>query len=165
LRIAAGTVVAMDYTLTGDDGAVLDSSEGRGPLEYLHGHGNIVVGLERALDGLQAGDEITADVAPEHGYGVHDDDHVMRVAWAQLPPEMQPAVGMQVGVRDEQGNAVSMWIAEVDAAGIVLDGNHPLAGKTLHFAVTVRGVRQATAEELSHGHPHGPDGHGHDHGH
>ncbi len=161
MPIAHGHIVAIDYTLTDDAGAILDTSDGRPPLQYLHGHGNIVPGLEAALDGAEVGAAMKVDVAPEEGYGTHDPGRIARIGREQLPPDLEPKVGMQLGAQGPDGETFPLWIVEVHDDAVVMDGNHPLAGQTLHFQVTVRGIREATAAELHHGHPHGPGGHPH----
>lgn len=159
MKIAKDSVVAIDYTLKDDDGEVVDTSVGQDPLHYLHGHGNIVTGLELALEGKEAGAHVDAKIAPKDGYGERDDKRVMKVERSALPPEMKPEIGMQVAAEGPQGQVVPLWITEVNDKGVTLDGNHPMAGKTLHFSVDIKSVRQATAEELQHGHVHGPGGH------
>ncbi len=161
MKIAANTVVSIDYVLRDDEGDVVDSSEGEEPLAYIHGHEQIVPGLERALDGRVKGDTVDAKIEPKDGYGERDDKRILRITRDELPPGMKPAIGMEVGAEDEDGEHIPFWITEVRDKEIVLDGNHPLAGKTLHFAVKIVDVRAATKEELSHGHVHGTGGHHH----
>jgi FKBP-type peptidyl-prolyl cis-trans isomerase SlyD len=159
MNIAKNSVVKIDYTLKDDDGDVIDSSEGGEPLEYLHGHSQIVTGLERALEGKASGDKVSVAVAPADGYGNVEPNKVMDVPRQNLPKELEPEVGMQLAAEDQNGHRVPVWITKVGKDSVTLDGNHPLAGKTLHFEVQVRGVRSATKEELKHGHAHGPGGH------
>src|SRR5262245_57838957 len=147
MKVAKNTVVSIDYTLTADDGEVLDSSKGQDPLQYLHGHGQIVAGLERALEGKDAGESLKVDVSPKDGYGERDAKKVMQVVRAKLPKDLDPEVGMQLGGQDNHGNVIPLWITNVTEAEVTLDGNHPLAGQTLHFAVEVKSVRAATEEE------------------
>lgn len=161
MQIAADTVVAIDYTLKSDDGEVLDSSDGHGPLVYLHGHSNIVEGLEAALAGHVPGDDIAVTVPPEKGYGVQDAGLVFEVPKEQLPPEIAPMRGMPLAMNGKDGGTVPVRIKAVKLKTVEVDANHELAGVTLHFAVTVRNVRKATAEELQHGHAHGEGGHHH----
>ena len=165
MQIARNTVVAMDYTLTNDEGEVLDTSEGRGLLEYLHGAGNIIPGLEAALEGQTVGASLKVTVAPAEAYGEHDPSKMQAVPRSALPPGMDVQVGMQLMARGPDGQSIPLWVVQVEDQGILVDGNHPLAGETLHFAVEIRAIRAASSEEVAHGHPHGPDGHGHDHGH
>lgn len=159
VKVAANTVVSIEYTLRDEAGEVLDQSKGE-PLAYLHGHGNIVPGLEKALEGLEAGAETKALVAPEDGYGEHSDKKVMQIKRAQLSDEMEPQVGMMLHAETPEG-PVPLWITKVEGDEVTVDGNHPLAGKPLAFEVKVVEVRAAAEEELSHGHVHGVGGHAH----
>lgn len=159
--ITAGKVVSIHYTLTDDDGEVLDSSKGRAPLDYLHGASNIVPGLESGLAGRHVGEAFVVDVKPEEGYGVHDPRGVQRVPRQAFPDDIDLEPGMQFSAEDQRGGQTTIWIVGVESDQIVIDMNHPLAGKTLHFQVSIAGVRDATQEEVSHGHPHGPHGHHH----
>lgn len=165
MQIAKDSVVSIDYTLRNDDGEILDTSSGREPLTYLHGSGNIIPGLENELTGKVVGDSLYVKVAPENGYGLHDPERVQNVPRTAFPKNMVPQVGMQLMARDPAGNAFPLWIVGVEADSVVVDGNHPLAGQTLHFQVEVKEIRAASEEELSHGHVHGPHGHGHEHDH
>ncbi len=150
--IAADSVVSIHYKLTLDDGNVVDSSEGRDPLCYLHGHGNIVVGLEEALTGQAVGAELNVTVSPEHGYGVPR---------GAFPPDAQLSEGLSFQARDEAGRPLMGTITKLAGDEVTVDFNHPLAGQTLHFEVSITEVRTATEEEISHGHVHGPGGHHH----
>jgi FKBP-type peptidyl-prolyl cis-trans isomerase SlyD len=161
MKVEKGSVVSVDYELHLGDGKVVDASGEGQPMSYIHGEGQIVPGLERALEGLSAGDARQVVVAPEDGYGDHDPRGLQEVPKNAFPTDMEPAVGMELMAQGPNGEAVPFTIREVKPEAIVIDLNHPLAGKTLHFDVTVRGVRAATAEELEHGHVHGPDGHDH----
>ena len=160
MQIANKTVVHIDYTLTDDTGEVLDTSKGAEPLMYMHGSGNLIPGLEKALDGKQAGDEFKVSIAPEDAYGLRDEDNMEEVPIDAFQGDEELAVGMQVEVQHDHGTHV-MTIAAIGAESLTLDANHPLAGETLHFDVKVIDVRAATAEELQHGHAHGGDGHHH----
>lgn len=153
MRIAENTVVAIDYTLSDDDGKVLDSSDGREPLSYLHGAGAIIPGLERELDGKAVGDELQVAIAPEDGYGQRNDALRQQVAREQFVGVDNLAVGMQFQVQTNNGPTV-ITVVEIGDEIVTVDANHPLAGVTLNFAVTVREVREATAEEIEHGHVH-----------
>ena len=163
--IADGKVVHFHYTLKNQAGEVLDSSAGREPMPYLHGAGNIVPGLERQLAGLKVGDTVDATVEPEEGYGTVDDNWPQQVPRDAFPGDIEIQAGMQFFAQSPDGGHFPVWIARVDDDSVWVDGNHPLAGETLYFAVEIVEIRDATAEEQAHGHPHGPDGHGHDHGH
>ena len=160
MRIAENTVVAIDYTLTDDDGQVLDTSEGRGPLSYLHGRGGIIPGLERALHDKQVGDRLVVAVPPEEGYGERNEALRQDVPRGQFAEIEDLELGMQFKVDTNAGPLV-ITIVEIAEDVITIDGNHSLAGVNLNFAVTVRDVRTATEDELAHGHVHGPGGHSH----
>ena len=134
--------VAMNYTLT-VDGKVVDSSEGREPLHYVHGSGQIIPGLEQALIGLKAGDSKEVTVAPEQGYGMTDPSAIVEVPKTQLPPNVTPTVGMTLRGQTPEGEGFSATIKEVRPDSVLLDLNHPLAGKTLHFKVTITDVKPA----------------------
>jgi FKBP-type peptidyl-prolyl cis-trans isomerase SlyD len=161
MKIASGSVVGIDYSLHLGDGRVVDQSEPGDPLTYLHGEGQIVPGLESALEGLGVGDSKQVVVAPTEGYGDHDPRGVQEVPRGAFPPDFQPEAGMELTAEGPSGEPVPFAVREVKADSVVIDLNHPLAGKTLHFDVTVREVRAATPEEVAHGHAHGPDGHHH----
>ena len=157
MKIVEDAVVSLDFSLTDDDGEVIDSSEGE-PLAYLHGHGQLVPGLERALDGRAQGDAFAITVAPEDGYGAYEPDLILTVERHELPQEMAPEVGMELTYEGPDDEPVMMWVMEVADSFVRLDGNHPLAGQTLHFKLEVRRVRAATAEEIEHGHAHDDEG-------
>jgi FKBP-type peptidyl-prolyl cis-trans isomerase SlyD len=163
MKIAKGNVVGIDYSLHLGDGQVVDASDPGDPLTYLHGEGQIVPGLESALEGLESGAQKQVVVAPAEGYGEHDPRGIQQVPRAAFPPGFEPQVGMELTAEGPNGDPVPFAIREVKPDSITIDLNHPLAGKTLHFDVTVREVRAASAEEIEHGHAHGPDGHGHGH--
>jgi FKBP-type peptidyl-prolyl cis-trans isomerase SlyD len=159
MRIAKHAVVSIDYTLTDAAGAVLDSSEGREPLAYIHGTGSIVVGLEEALEGKDKGASLKVSVPPAKGYGERDASLSQKVPRAMFDVEKVEA-GMRFHAQAEHGMHV-VTVTAVDAESVTVDANHPLAGQTLNFEVKVVDVRAATEQELSHGHVHGA--HGHDH--
>ncbi|HEY6101551.1 MAG TPA: peptidylprolyl isomerase [Anaeromyxobacter sp.] len=161
MKIANGTVVGIDYSLHLGDGQVVDASAPGDPLTYLHGEGQIVPGLETALEGLDVGDTKQVVVAPAQGYGEHDPRGVQEVPRGAFPPGFEPKVGMELTAEGQNGEPVPFAIREVKLDNVVIDLNHPLAGKTLHFDVTVREVRAATPEEITHGHAHGAGGHEH----
>jgi FKBP-type peptidyl-prolyl cis-trans isomerase SlyD len=160
LLVADGNVVTIRYTLTVEDGSVVDQS-GDEPLSYLHGADNIVPGLERELAGKKIGDKLTAVVAPEDGYGERDEDPPQRVPKAAFPPGVPLEVGMDFLTETPDGEVAPVWVVAVESESVLIDQNHPLAGETLTFDVEVVGIRSATSEEIDHGHPHGPDGHHH----
>ena len=160
MHIEKNRVVTFNYTLRDDQGAVIDTSNGRAPLIYLHGKGNIIPGLERALVGKAVGDKLDVTVAPEQGYGPRDERLVQIVTRAKFGDVANLAPGMQVRASGPQG-ARLVTVVRVDRDFVTVDGNHPLAGRTLHFSVEVAAVRKATHEEITHGHVHGPGGHHH----
>jgi len=152
-------VVTMDYELI-VDGELIDSSEEDGPIEFLQGYENIVIGLERALYGHKVGDSISVTVSPEDGYGEYDEEAVIEVPRDEFPDDFTPEPGMELEVRDEEDETHEATILDVTDEVVVLDFNHPLAGETLQFHVTITGLRAATSEELEHGHVH-EAGHSH----
>lgn len=160
LQIAADSVVLIHYTLKDDSGAVLDSSEGGEPLAYIQGHGNLVSGLEKALEGKRGGNTLTVTVPPAEGYGTRDESLVQRVSKRSLRGSGEIRKGMQFQARTDDGMRL-FTVTAVIGDMVSLDGNHPLADRTLHFDVQVVSVREATAEELEHGHVHGAGGHHH----
>jgi FKBP-type peptidyl-prolyl cis-trans isomerase SlyD len=162
MPITAQQVVSIEYTLTDDSGTTLDSSDGRAPLSYLHGANNIVEGLERALEGLDVGANVEVTVTPAQGYGEYDATLAQNVAIRKLnvPNGTRAQVGARVGLKTNAGWK-PVFIKAIKGDYAQVDGNHPLAGKTLHFKVKVVGLRAPTSEELAHGHVHGPGGHGH----
>ena len=160
MEITKDAVVTIDYRLHLGDGKYIEESEQDDPLVYLHGYEEIVPGLEKALEGKKAGDSLKAQVSPEDGYGEYDEDSVEEVPREEFPADLELEAGGIVTATDDEGDEVEFLVKEVRPKTVVVDFNHPLAGKTLHFEVTVREVRAATAEELEHGHAHTP---GHEH--
>jgi FKBP-type peptidyl-prolyl cis-trans isomerase SlyD len=160
MQISNGKVVSIDYTLTDGDKHVIDSSEGGDPLTYLHGVGQLIPGLEKHLDGKVSGDALQVTVEPADGYGVRDDEKINVVPRKAIQGVGDLTVGMQLQASNGHGHQV-VTITKIDGDDVTIDANHPLAGATLHFDVTVREVRDATEEELDHGHVHGPGGHHH----
>ena len=160
MEITADRVVTIHYTLEDDNGTILDSSTGGAPLAYIQGHGNLVAGLEKALEGKEDGNSLRVSVAPAEGYGVRDEALIQRVPKRTLQGAGEIKKGMQFQARTADGMRL-FTVAAVAGDMVTLDGNHPLADQTLHFDVNVVGVREATAEELEHGHVHGAGGHHH----
>jgi FKBP-type peptidyl-prolyl cis-trans isomerase SlyD len=158
MAISRDSVVTIHYTLKDDAGQVIDSSSAGEPLAYLHGHGNLIPGLERELTGRNVGDRLSVKVSPAEGYGNYDERLVQRVPRQALRGVKDVKAGMRLHAQTEEGPR-SLTVTEVSGESVTLDGNHPLAGKNLNFDVRVEGVRQATEEELAHGHVHGPGSH------
>jgi FKBP-type peptidyl-prolyl cis-trans isomerase SlyD len=160
MTIADESVVSFHFTLKDDKGEVLETSTGSEPLTYLHGFGNIVPGLEAALEGKSQGDRFQVTLPPEQAYGRRDDKLIQRIPKNQFPDPDKLTVGMQFQINGPDG-AMILSVIEVTDSDVVVDGNPELAGQTLHFDIEVTDVRAASAEELEHGHVHGPGGHHH----
>jgi FKBP-type peptidyl-prolyl cis-trans isomerase SlyD len=160
MSITQDQVVSIRYTLKDDAGEVIDSSAGGEPLAYLHGHGNLVPGLERELSGKRAGDKLQVRLPPADGYGGYDPQLVQQVPRRSLQGVGNVRVGMRLQTRTGK-DARAVTVTRIAGDMVTLDGNHPLAGKHLNFEVEITAVRAATAEELAHGHVHGPEGHHH----
>jgi FKBP-type peptidyl-prolyl cis-trans isomerase SlyD len=160
MQITDGKVVSFHYTLTDDTGHVLDSSEGEEPLAYLHGVGNIIPGLEDALEGKSPGDTLNVVVPPEQGYGVRDETLIDSVERSRFPDPLQVQVGQNFHVQVDDEVHIAT-VTSVLADTVTFDMNHPLAGITLNFDICVVDVKDATPEELAHGHVHAHGGHAH----
>lgn len=161
-KVENGLVVGIQYTLKLDDGELVDESVAGEPLLYLHGANNIIPGLEQALTGLAVGDKKSVTVKPDDGYGEYEDEAVETLPRAAFPDDVELEEGLVLAVRDETGEVYEAIVAEFDDNEVTLDFNHPLAGETLNFDVEIVEIREATAEELDHGHPHFEgDGHSH----
>ena len=161
MKIERGRVVRMHYTLRDDSGTTIESSGGREPLSYLHGYGHVIPGLEKALDGSQAGLQTTVTIAPQDAYGEKDPQAVIRAPRGDFPDGLALEPGVEVQA-DTPDGPISFTVIAIEGDEAVLDANHPLAGKTLTFDVHVLDVREATADEIAHGHVHGAGGaHGH----
>ena len=152
MRVAKETVVAIEYTLKDDQGNIIDASGDRGPMEYLHGAQNIIPGLEQGVEGLVAGDTKSVLVPPQLGYGEYSDKLLQQVPLTAFGANT-PQVGMRFHAETNLGMRV-LTSKKIEGEEVTLDGNHELAGKTLHFDITVVSVRAAELTELSHGHPH-----------
>ncbi len=157
-KVERGKVVQVHYTLRDEEGNVLESSEGQAPLEYLHGAGQLIPGLEEGMEGMALGEEREVSVPPEGAYGPRADVPLQRVPRELLPDDLEPEVGMGLYVQTPEGEVLPVYIAKVEEEAVWLDVNHPLAGKTLNFTVRIVGIRDATPEELAHGHVHGEGG-------
>jgi len=161
IPIADDCVVTFHYQLTLEDGTVADSTRGGEAFAYLHGHHGIVPGLERQLGGRQAGDKLQIEVPPAEGYGEFDPAAEQQVPRAAFPEEHEPVVGMMFHTESRSGEPQPIWVKALSGDQVTITRNHPLAGRTLTFAVEIVGVRRAKPEELTHGHVHGPGGHHH----
>ncbi|HKL78699.1 MAG TPA: peptidylprolyl isomerase [Gammaproteobacteria bacterium] len=153
-------VVTIEYTLKDGDDQVIDTSEGREPLAYIHGNGMLIPGLESALEGKEPGAEVNVTLAPEDGYGERDDSMVLQIPREQFEGVDQIEPGMQFQAETDEGVQI-LTVLEAGDNEVTVDGNHPLAGVTLNFDVNVQDVREAEQEELDHGHVHGTGGHEH----
>jgi FKBP-type peptidyl-prolyl cis-trans isomerase SlyD len=160
LKVGNAMVVTLDYTLKNDEGEVVDSSAGKQPLVYLHGAGNIIEGLEDGLEDLVKGDTFTVSVEPKKGYGPIDKRLISELPKTRFPEDAKIDVGQQFTINGPNGQR-QVKVIEVKDDSAVIDGNHPLAGKTLNFSGTILDLREASAGELQHGHAHGPGGHHH----
>jgi len=160
-------VVTIDYKLHDAAGKVLDSSDASEPLIYLHGNENIIAGLEKHLLGKKAGDEVECVIPPKEGYGVRDEALVFKVSKSEFGEGSPIELGMQFEAHGEDGAQI-VTVMGIEGDEVTIDANHPFAGEELHFSVKVVDVREATAEEIEHGHIHGgcdceedcDDGHG-----
>ena len=160
MKVGKDKVVLMHYTLKNDAGDVIDSSDGGDPLPFLQGHGNIIPGLESALEGSQAGDKLDVSIKPKEAYGERMKDAIQEIPKSALKGIDEVKVGMQLQSQDQDGNTFLVNVTKIEDDKITVDANHPLAGQTLHFSVSIESVRKAEAEELSHGHVHA-EGHHH----
>lgn len=160
MSVAKDKVISIDYTLTNDQGDVMDSSSGKEPLAYIHGSGGLIPGLEKELDGKVVGDKLVAIVAPEDAYGVFSDELVQEVPLENFQEKSEVKVGAQFQVQND-GHVSIATVTAVGENSATIDMNHPLADQTLHFDVEVMDIRDATKEELEHGHVHGAGGHHH----
>ena len=160
MQIEKHRVVTLAYTLKDDNDRIIDQSDD-GSFCYLHGASNIIPGLENALSGMAAGDELSVSVPPEEGYGVHDAEKTQAVPREMFPAEEEIVAGMQFHAQGPDGHQLVVTVVKVEDDRITVDGNHPLAGVQLNFDVKVLEVREATGEEITHGHVHGPGAHHH----
>lgn len=160
MQVADNMAVSIHYTLSNDDGEVIDSSIGNEALVYLHGTGNIISGLEQALHGKAIGDKLNVRISPENAYGEFMEDRVQVISRAMFEGIDDLEVGMQFHADVSSGPGVVSIIA-IEGDNVTIDGNHPLAGLALTFDVEIIDVRPASTEEISHGHVHGPGGHHH----
>ncbi len=161
MEISKEKIVSIDYTLTGPDGNVLDSSQGREPLLYMQGAGNLIAGLERELEGKKSGEQIKVTIAPADAYGERNEQMVQSVPRSAFAGIDKIEPGMQFQGQTPTGQRTMVRVMEVSGDEVKIDANHPLAGVPLTFDVIIRDVREATDEEKSHGHAHGAGGHHH----
>lgn len=158
---AHNSVVHISYVLKDSKGEILDQAEAADEFHYLHGHENIVPGLEKALAGKSEGDKISVSLTPDEGYGDYDPKRVRTLPKSEFPARMRnPKPGTMLQI-EEEGHWRVWRVEKVESDTITIDGNHELAGQDLHFAVEIHGIRQATSEELEHGHAHAPGHHHH----
>jgi len=160
MQIEARKVVTLNYTLTDSDGNVIDQSNDSS-FAYLHGANNIIPGLENALTGKSAGETLNVSVEPAEGYGERDPAKTQAVPRNMFPEDTEIQVGMQFHAQGPTGETLVVTVAAVEEDTVTVDGNHPLAGEQLNFTVEVMEVREASEEELDHGHVHGAGGHDH----
>lgn len=161
MQIASHKAVSIDYTLTNEAGEVIDSSAGGAPLVYLHGANSIIIGLERALEGKAVGDHFQVSIEPADAYGEYSAELVATLNRSMFEGVDQLEVGMQFHASAPDGGVQIVTVREVEGDNVIVDGNHPLAGQRLNFDVTVVQVRDASPEEIAHGHIHGEGGHHH----
>ena len=156
MQLTKDKVATINYHLKDDDGNTIDKSSD-GSFSYLHGANNIIPGLEDALEGKKAGDELNVTIEPAQAYGEKHLENIQRVPRNMFPPDIMIQPGMQFNARSGDGQPLTVMVTAVEGEEVVVDGNHPLAGMTLHFEVELLDVRDASEEELQHGHVHQPD--------
>jgi FKBP-type peptidyl-prolyl cis-trans isomerase SlyD len=161
MQVESHKVVTLNYTLTDNNGNIIDQSNDSS-FAYLHGASNIIPGLENALHGKKAGDEMNVSVPPQEGYGERDDSKTQRVPKTMFPENGEIEPGMQFHAEGPKGEVIVVTVTRVEDDAVTVDANHPLAGVHLNFAVEIVDVRDATQQEIEHGHVHGPGGHHHD---
>ncbi len=154
MTVKKDKVVEMHYTLKNDVGEVIDSSQGKDPMPFLHGHGNIIPGLEEALEGMKVGETCDVSVDAKDGYGEYREEGVQEIPMEALQGIDNLEVGMALQSQDEKGNPFVVHVKEIKDDSVTVDANHPLAGQSLHFSVSIESVREASEEELAHGHVH-----------
>lgn len=161
MQITQHKVVTMEYSLTDDKGTLIDEARGDEAFAFIQGIGGIIPGLENALEGKSAGDSVSVTISPDEGYGHRDDSLMMDVPREHFEGAEEIVEGMQFHTMTEDGGYRIVTVVKVDDENVTVDANHPLAGVVLNFDVNVLEVRDATEEELEHGHVHGPGGHHH----
>lgn len=160
MSITAKKVVTINYTLKDDEGNVIDSAQD-GSFAYLHGADNIIPGLEQALEGKTEGESLSVSVEPSNGYGERNDSMAQVVSKEMFEGDEEINVGMQFHAESPDGQPVVVTVTHLEGDNVTVDGNHPLAGVNLNFDVNVISIREASEEEMEHGHVHGPEGHNH----
>ena len=155
MQLTKDKVATLNYVLTDGEGNVIDQSRD-GTFSYLHGANNIIPGLENALEGREAGDELSVKIEPADAYGERNLENIQKVSREMFPPDMEIKAGMRFNAQSSSGQTVTVTVTAVEAEEIVVDGNHPLAGVALHFEVELLDIRDATDEELQNGHAFGP---------
>lgn len=155
------SVTTVNYTGKYPDGEVFDTSDGRDPLTFLVGHGQMIQGFEQELMGAAVGEKREFTLTPDRAYGERDDDAIQQMERSQFPEGMELEVGMVLGAHSEEGRPIQFSISAIDGDEVTIDFNHQMAGMTLCFNVEVVEVRSASADEIAHGHAHGPGGHQH----
>lgn len=164
MKVAKNTVVSITYTLKDSEGNLLDSTDASDPLAYLHGVGNLIPGMEKALNDRDSGETFQCVIPPEEGYGAFDEELVWELEKAQFAELGDVEEGTQF-VLETDDDQVLVTVVDIKDDVVIVDGNHELADETLYFDITVVDVRDATPEEVEHGHAHGPgSAHDHDHG-
>lgn len=160
MKIEKDRVVTFHYHLSRVSGEEIEGSDSNAPMAYMHGHGNIIAGLERALEGRSEGEHLSVKLPPEQAYGEHKTDAKQRIPIKHVLDKGRLRVGQVVSVNTDQGQR-HVQILKVGKFNVDVDTNHPLAGIELQFDIDIKEVREATEEELAHGHAHGPGGHQH----
>lgn len=158
IKVEDNRVVALAYTLTDSEGAQLDEASAGEPLLYLHGHGNLMPGLEQALEGRGEGDRFEVELAPDDAFGPRAADAERTLPRDAFPDEVELEAGLELALEDDAGEVIPFWVKSVHDDRVVIDLNHPFAGRTVRFTGEVLKIRDASADELEHGHPHGMEG-------
>lgn len=158
MKVAKNKAVSVEYTLTDKEGVVIDTSSGGDPLVYIQGTGSIIAGLENAMEGKKVGDSFNIVIDPKDGYGERDEKATQVLERKMFPKDAEIVEGVQFQARTDDGMQI-LTVTKVEKDKVTVDANHPLAGVTLHFAIKVVDVRDATKDELAHGHVHGPGCH------
>ncbi len=154
MKVAPKTVVTLEYKITLTTGELVDSSEVSGPFSYVHGIGAIIPGLEKGIEGMDVGEEKEIEIPAAEAYGERNEDLVTSVSKSQFPADTELAPGMEFYTYNEKGEAIPFVIREINGDTVVIDFNHPLAGKDLIAWVKIVDVREASPEEIAHGHVH-----------